>query len=204
MVKSRIKKQNFFRWIIRVLKFECWINWMALKVSKMQLRHATMLFSVGGSIFGIIHQLLGINIWSICFYWKMIDTGLTIECEGWRQHFSLIFLILLFAKPNIEVVAGYFRPKHTSLILFINLLQSVASILHTLWVWHNNNFHFKRFHCPLWSYYGFYPEWENHRPAECSTTERNKFVKLSSCLSQLSACSGLVCPNGVILWLVRL
>ena len=54
--------------------------------------------------------------------YKKWSTG-TIECEGWRQHFSLIFLILLFTKPNIEVSGWLFRPKHTSLTLFINLFQ---------------------------------------------------------------------------------
>ena len=27
----------------------------------------------------------------------------SIECEGWRRHYSLINLILLFTKPNIEL-----------------------------------------------------------------------------------------------------
>ena len=32
-----------------------------------------------------------------------IKTFKTIEYEGWRRHSGLIFLILLFTKPNIEV-----------------------------------------------------------------------------------------------------
>ena len=31
-----------------------------------------------------------------------------IECEGWRRHSSLIFLVLLFTKPNIEVSGCFF------------------------------------------------------------------------------------------------
>ena len=42
------------------------------------------------------------------------------ECEG---HSSLIFLILLFTKPNIEVSGWLYLTKHTSLTLFINLFQ---------------------------------------------------------------------------------
>ena len=37
--------------------------------------------------------------------------GTIIECEGWRQHSSLIFLILLFTKPNIEVSGWLFQTK---------------------------------------------------------------------------------------------
>ena len=58
-----------------------------------------------------------------------------IECEGWRRHSSLIFLILLFTKPNIEV-AGYIRPKHTSLTFLSTFFKCVTSILHTLWCEH--------------------------------------------------------------------
>ena len=56
-----------------------------------------------------------------------------IMCEGWRRHSILIFLKLLFNKPNVEV----FRPKHTSLTLFINLfrLHPSHSMIKTLeWV----------------------------------------------------------------------
>ena len=43
----------------------------------------------------------------------------TIECEGWRQHSSLIFLILLFTKPNIEVSGWLFQTKtHFTHILY--------------------------------------------------------------------------------------
>ena len=34
-----------------------------------------------------------------------------IECEGWRGHSSLIFLILLFTKPNIEVGGWLYQSK---------------------------------------------------------------------------------------------
>ena len=34
-----------------------------------------------------------------------------IECEGWRRHSSLIFLILLFTKPNIEVSGWLYQTK---------------------------------------------------------------------------------------------
>ena len=36
---------------------------------------------------------------------------LYIECEGWRRHSSLIFLILLFTKPNIEVSGWLYQTK---------------------------------------------------------------------------------------------
>ena len=36
---------------------------------------------------------------------------LLIECEGWRRHSSLIFLILLFSKPNIEVSGWLYQTK---------------------------------------------------------------------------------------------
>ena len=35
----------------------------------------------------------------------------TIECEGWRRHSSLIFLILLFTKPIIEVSGWLYQTK---------------------------------------------------------------------------------------------
>merc|ERR1712240_459374 len=35
----------------------------------------------------------------------------SIECEGWRRHSSLIFLILLFTKPNIEVRGWLYQTK---------------------------------------------------------------------------------------------
>ena len=34
-----------------------------------------------------------------------------IECVGWRHHSSLIFLILLFTKPNIEVSGWLYQTK---------------------------------------------------------------------------------------------
>ena len=34
-----------------------------------------------------------------------------IEREGWRRHSSLIFLILLFTKPNIEVSGWLYQTK---------------------------------------------------------------------------------------------
>ena len=37
--------------------------------------------------------------------------GPHIECEGWRRHSSLIFLILLFTKPNIEVSGWLYQTK---------------------------------------------------------------------------------------------
>ena len=37
--------------------------------------------------------------------------GGSIECEGWRQHSSLIFLILLFTKPNIELSGWLYQTK---------------------------------------------------------------------------------------------
>ena len=37
--------------------------------------------------------------------------GSNIECEGWRRHSILIFLILLFTKPNIEVSGCLYQTK---------------------------------------------------------------------------------------------
>ena len=42
---------------------------------------------------------------------EVIHLHFTIECEGWRRHSSLIFLILLFTKPNIEVSGWLYRTK---------------------------------------------------------------------------------------------
>ena len=39
------------------------------------------------------------------------DSELIIECEGWRRHSSLIFLIQLFTKPNIEVSGWLYQTK---------------------------------------------------------------------------------------------
>ena len=39
----------------------------------------------------------------------------TIECVGWRHHTSLIFLILLFTKPNKEV-SGWLHQTKTHII----------------------------------------------------------------------------------------
>ena len=41
--------------------------------------------------------------------WKVFVA--TIECVGWRRHSSLIFLILLFTKPNIEVSGWLYQTK---------------------------------------------------------------------------------------------
>ena len=59
---------------------------------------------------------------------NFLGRGSPIECEGWRRHSSFIFLILLFTKPNIEVTLH----SHCLSTIF----KSVASILHTLWVWY--------------------------------------------------------------------
>ena len=66
----------------------------------------------------------------------MWHTGMTIECEGWRRHSSLILLILLFAKPNIELSGWLYQTKtHFTHTVLSTYFKSVASILHTLWVW---------------------------------------------------------------------
>ena len=36
-----------------------------------------------------------------------------VECAGWRRHSSLIFLILLFTKPNIEASGWLYHTKNT-------------------------------------------------------------------------------------------
>ena len=57
-----------------------------------------------------------------------------IECVGWRRHSSLIILILLFTKPNIEVSGWLYQTKthiyHSHCLS--TFFKSVASILHTL------------------------------------------------------------------------
>ena len=40
-----------------------------------------------------------------------IDNTRTIECVGWRHHSSLIFLILLFSKTNIECSGLLYQTK---------------------------------------------------------------------------------------------
>ena len=35
----------------------------------------------------------------------------SIECVGWRRHSSLIFLKLLFTKPNLEVSGWLYQTK---------------------------------------------------------------------------------------------
>ena len=42
---------------------------------------------------------------------KTRPSDMFIECEGWRQYSSLIFLILLFTKPNIEVSGWLYLTK---------------------------------------------------------------------------------------------
>ena len=54
-------------------------------------------------------------------------SSLCIECEGWRRHSSLIYLILLFTKSNIDVSGWLYQNK-------THFFKSVASILHTLWL----------------------------------------------------------------------
>ena len=50
-------------------------------------------------------------------YWVLFNSSSSenrewsIECEGWRQHSILIFLILLFTKPNIEVSGWLYQTK---------------------------------------------------------------------------------------------
>ena len=41
----------------------------------------------------------------------LLETIRLIECVGWRRHSSLIFLILLFTKPNIEVSGWLYQTK---------------------------------------------------------------------------------------------
>ena len=50
------------------------------------------------------HIKIGVTEWPV----KCVKF---IECEGWRGHSSLIFLILLFTKPNIEVSGWLYQTK---------------------------------------------------------------------------------------------
>ena len=42
---------------------------------------------------------------------RTIMSATTIECEGWRRHSSLIFLMLLFTKPNTELSGWLYQTK---------------------------------------------------------------------------------------------
>ena len=45
--------------------------------------------------------------------------GINIECEGWRHHSSLILLIPLSTKPNIEVCGWLYQTKtHITQIVY--------------------------------------------------------------------------------------
>ena len=56
-----------------------------------------------------------------------------IECKGWRRHSSLIFLLLLFTKPYLEVSGWLFQTNTLHSHSLSSFFKSVASILHTLW-----------------------------------------------------------------------
>ena len=87
-------------------------------------------------------EVMSILILSMTWFGLDIDSVLPIECEGCRQHSSLIFLILLFTKPNIEVSGWLYLTKtHFTHIDYKPFLRvsHVASILHNLWFylpWH--------------------------------------------------------------------
>ena len=80
---------------------------------------------------------------------------ISIECEGWRRHSSLIFLILLLTKPNIEVSGWLYQTKthfthivyqpfsrvsppsftlydHTSIVLLVIITHDDIFILHAI------------------------------------------------------------------------
>ena len=62
--------------------------------------------------------------------WKVFVA--TIECVGWRRHSSLIFLILLFTKPNVEVSGWLNQTKTHFTHIFSTFFKNVTSILNTL------------------------------------------------------------------------
>ena len=72
------------------------------------------------------HIKIGVTEWPV----KCVKF---IECEGWRGHSSLIFLILLITKPNIEVSGWLCQIKiHFTNIFIKNVIK--VSLL-TLWPW---------------------------------------------------------------------
>ena len=46
-----------------------------------------------------------------CNVANFVARNIRIGCVGWRRHSSLIFLILLFTKPNIEVSGWLYQTK---------------------------------------------------------------------------------------------
>ena len=65
---------------------------------------------------------------------------LTIECEGWRRNSSLIFLILLLTKPNIEVSGWLYQTKTHFTHIVYQPFSRVSPPSFTLYVsnWNNN------------------------------------------------------------------
>ena len=66
----------------------------ALSVASLQRRQRLYLNRVGTKISRML--------------WNELRVG---GCEGWRRHSSLIFLILLLTKPNIEVSGWLYQTK---------------------------------------------------------------------------------------------
>ena len=58
-----------------------------------------------------------------------------IECEGWRRHSSLIFLILLFTKPNIEVSGWLYQTKTHFTHIVHQTFSRVSPPSFTLYGW---------------------------------------------------------------------
>ena len=64
-----------------------------------------------------------------------IATAQGIECEGWRRHCSLIFLILLFTKPNIEVSGWLYQTKTQFTHIVYKSFSRVSPPSFTLWMY---------------------------------------------------------------------
>ena len=58
-----------------------------------------------------------------------------IECEGWRQHSSLINLILLLTKPNIEVSGWLYQTKTHFTHIVYQPFSRVSPTSFTLYGW---------------------------------------------------------------------
>ena len=93
-----------------------WQNKMRLNINKKQV---SIIQSTNINMNIYVTMLDGSNSCSWC------------SLKHWRRHSSLIFLVLLFTKPNIELSGWLYK---TSLTLLSTFFKSVASILHTLWI----------------------------------------------------------------------
>ena len=94
------------------------LNETCLQLSFLSLQWPQFTFGIMGRFLNLNEVIEGnsCNLSLPLLIKEMYPTGLKIqsayiECEGWRRHSSLIFLILLFNKPNIEVSGWLYQTK---------------------------------------------------------------------------------------------